>query len=240
MPDKSILFHDPGPSLLQKLRMWMLCRSLLRPAPLRSKHKDLGDVADLISWRKTVFTDSSRPLWDRESVWKAMIQEIREKSLKAYEFGVASGYATKWWTRNLDLNNVTFEWHGFDRFSGLPRAWRGLEPGHFDIGGGPPDISHPSVHWHVGDVEKTLGKDLLKREISDQFLFFFDLDLFEPSLACWQKISDIVHVGDLIYFDEIFDKDERHLVEFHVLPFFDLKPIASSPFSIAFKVESKK
>jgi hypothetical protein len=71
-----------------------------------------------------------------------------------FEFGVAWGYLTLWWTKRLKTSGS--KWHGFDRFTGLPRKWEALPEGAFSANGITPEISDERIMWHVGDVEKTI------------------------------------------------------------------------------------
>jgi hypothetical protein len=43
-------------------------------------------------------------------------------------------------------------------------------------------------------------------------IILFDLDIFEPSLFAWKLIESHLSTGDMIYFDESFDEDERKLL----------------------------
>ena len=73
-----------------------------------------------------------------------------------------------------------------------------------------------------------------KRE--QQALIFFDLDIFAPSLIAWNGISRNLRVGDVLYFDEAFDKDERMLLNNYILPFGKFELIAASWMSLAIKL----
>lgn len=136
--------------------------------------------------------------------------------LLALEFGVAHGYATEQWLSLLPADaDVT--WHGFDRFTGLPRAWRGLPAGAFDAGGQPPSLNDPRLTWHIGDIEDRVADLDVAHHSDRQWLVLFDLDILEPSQVAWNAICDGLKPGDLLYFDEAFDTDERTLLDESVL-----------------------
>jgi hypothetical protein len=93
----------------------------------------------------------------REQLWPRIGQQLRPgAALLVLEFGVAWGYATSFWLDRIVGARQDVVWHGFDRFVGLPRAWRKQPEGTFDAGGKPPDIADPTVTWHVGNLEDTL------------------------------------------------------------------------------------
>jgi hypothetical protein len=136
------------------------------------------------------------------------------------------------------LPGVEVRWDGFDRFTGLPRAWRGLDEGAFDTGGRPPDIGDPRVTWHVGNVEDTLIDLTLDRSDGFRLVVLFDLDIFEPSLVAWDYLFGSLRPGDMLYFDEAFDLDERRLLNEYVLPTGGYEPIGATPTGLALQVRT--
>ncbi|MEI7715375.1 MAG: class I SAM-dependent methyltransferase [Mycobacterium sp.] len=150
------------------------------------------------------------------------------------EFGVAHGYATNWWLNRLGQNVV---WHGFDRFTGLPRAWKDFEKGAFSNDGEPPEITDPRVHWHPGDVEDTLNTvDISLHREGAQWMVLFDLDIYEPTAFAWGLIQEHIRPGDIIYFDEAGDDDERKVLDELVLPSIKCEPIAATPVGLGLVV----
>lgn len=127
-------------------------------------------------------------------------------------------------------------WIGFDRFIGLPRGWRDLEPGAFDAGGRPPALSDTRLEFVVGDVEETLP--LVQIGIETNVLLF-DLDLHEPTLFCFRYFFPRLKKGDLLYFDEAFDTDERQIIENYFIPEFNLELIGYTHTACAFMIDSR-
>ncbi|SBS75571.1 hypothetical protein MHPYR_260026 [uncultured Mycobacterium sp.] len=208
---------------------------------LRTKTIDAGrdhplwEIADFVDWQRRTFGYRPEVYGRREKLWEQVAQRLDpNRSLFVLEFGVAWGYATHWWLRRLRGRDVT--WHGFDRFTGLPRAWRGLDEGAFDAGGQPPAIEDERVCWHVGDVEDTLGAVDLVRARGAQWLVLFDMDIYEPTAYAWETISPHLLPGDAIYFDEAMDQDERRLLDEAVLPSIGCELVGTTPMALAFSV----
>ena len=194
----------------------------------------LAERVEWVTWVEVNFP-SYKFFWTREALWKEMQKLLNERSdWKVYEFGVAWGYATNFWTSRI--RNGIVEWHGFDRFTGLPRSWRDLEQSSFDAGGIPPAITDPRVTWHVGDVEQ----ELPKLEITHgPKIVLFDLDIYEPTLFAWTVLSPGLSPGDLLFFDEGFDQDERRVINENVRLDFELTVIGFTHTAIAFKLGNR-
>ena len=209
-----------------------------KSATFRKQLRLLTDVVDYMIWlesrHKGVKIENNR-----EAVWRKMANHLSSHGKQAVtvELGVAWGYTTWWWFTKQ--SRTIKQWDGFDRFTGLPTIWRSLPAGTFDAGGEPPQIFDERIVWHVGDVEQTLlDFEFPKmRKESSAKVIFFDLDLFEPSLFSWEYLSKFLKPGDLLYFDEAYDHDERRLLEENVFPFGNFRFIASSLMSLAIEVE---
>lgn len=169
----------------------------------------------------------------RESLWRAMLNRVSHGGLRVFEFGVAWGYCTAWWLRHSP--NPNMQWDGFDRFVGLPRDWRDFQSGHFDAGGHP-RIQDNRITWHVGDVEEKIQICNLSRDDGRKWLLFFDLDIYEPSLIVWNRMKASLRSGDLIYFEEAFDRDERHLLDHHILPSSKFSLVGATPMALCLEV----
>lgn len=209
-------FPAGAPPRITTLIQAVCARRFASSSVLRRKLKNAGDVADFVDWQIERF-GSPHIYTRREDLWDTLVKRLQpSEQLTVLEFGVAWGYTTQWWLDRLMGPDVV--WHGFDRFTGLPRAWRGLQAGAFDASGQPPTISDPRVRWHVGDVEQTLlhlsGNDLR----GPRRLVLFDLDIYEPTLAAWSYVAPWLRPGDLLYFDEAMDDDERRVINELVLP----------------------
>lgn len=144
-------------------------------------------------------------LWDQE-----LLPKVNSGAV-VFEFGVASGTATKWWANK----NLSFaEWHGFDTFTGLPSPWiRGgvevMEAGVFDQTHAKSELpevnaSYP-FKWHKGLISESLLKADFAIPSDRQVIIFVDVDLYEPTKDVLLHFSKYLKSGDLIYFDEGFD-----------------------------------
>jgi hypothetical protein len=163
-----------------------------------------------------------------------MAHAVGREPVRGIEFGVAWGYGTGWWLNRL--SDPELRWDGFDRFTGLPRDWRDLDEGHFDAEGRPPAIDDARVTWHVGDVEDHVTSLALDRSTPFQLVVLFDLDIYEPSKIAWEYLRPHLRPGDLLYFDEAFDSDERKLLDEDVLPSGDFTFVGATPMALAIQV----
>ena len=120
----------------------------------KSTRRRIGLLAERVEWTTWIEDNFQwhKFFWTREALWKEMHSLLAERSSwTVHEFGVAWGFATHYWTSRVKQEIP--EWHGFDRFTGLPRDWCDLKEQAFDAGGIPPAITDPRITRHVGDVE---------------------------------------------------------------------------------------
>jgi hypothetical protein len=147
----------------------------------------------------------------RRGLWKHLESKLNS-SYMVFEFGVASGSATKYWS----TTGIHFKhWFGFDTFTGLPEDWsRGgvsvLNAGTFDqtsiSESGLPRIEAAyQITWIKGLIEETFSKQFIMEYRENNFCIFIDVDLYKPSLHVLKILSTYLKKGDLIYFDEAFD-----------------------------------
>ncbi len=189
---------------------------ILPPSALQNGAQ-FGQSVEFAWWVRRNF-DCKAPFFpNRERLWKHILQTLPATGdLHGYEFGVAYGYLTKWWLKNC--TNVT-KWFGYDTFTGLPEDWLHFKKGAFDANGKPPAINDQRVDWIIGRVEETFNADHLlnSREKSEKKInriFFFDMDLYQPTRHALNIILPHLQPGDILYFDEAGDFDERRaLVE---------------------------
>ena len=190
----------------------------------------IGSIVGFRRWNR----DLGAPAYTtRVKLWRQTILPRLTASanpVSVFEFGVAYGEASRWWLDHLPSGTLKYE--GFDLFTGLPTAWRNLPVGAFDANGQTPQIDDDRVTWHIGDVGETII-EVDWREHPGQRLFIFDLDLYAPSLAVWKVVQEQLKPGDLLYFDEAFDLDERLLLLTHVFPNGRFEALGSSPFGLA-------
>jgi hypothetical protein len=209
-----------------------ILRILLFRKRLQSLFVLIGEISDFVIWLEQRGVTKIRNR--RESVWKDISVALDGRRFRGVEFGVAWGYLTWFWfTKNSSL---IITWDGFDRFTGLPRAWRGLPIGAFNADGNVPAINDCRITWHVGDVENTISDLNLTREKDCSFVIFFDLDIYEPSKIAFDHIKGMLQPGDILYFDEAFDLDERKLLDETILQFGKFNFISCSWLTLAIEV----
>jgi hypothetical protein len=212
---KPQLVRNTGATKIVWVPQYISLRLFRLSARLRRKVENAGEIANYASWLKQEFGNAPA-LPTREKLWELMARRVSSGPTRGIEFGVAFGYGSDWWLKRLPRADL--QWDGFDRFTGLPRAWRDLDQGAFDADGRTPDIDDSRATWHVGDVEDRLKDLTLDRDETRQLVILFDLDIFEPSLAAWEYLRASLRQGDLLYFDEAFDADERRLLNDYILP----------------------
>lgn len=223
-----------GPSQIFISLKNLLAWSFSEIDQLRGIACKVGEIAEYIGWQKETFK-ASNVCASREKLWEEIALKLDgSRPLTVLEFGVAHGYATSWWIRRLRDRNMI--WHGFDRFTGLPRAWRDYPEGAFDAGGRPPDIDDSRVKWHVGAVEETLESLDLERSEETQWFIIFDLDIYEPTAFAWEVIRKHLKSGDILYFDEAVDNDERRVIVDLVLPSTKCESIGTTAFGLGLTV----
>jgi hypothetical protein len=216
-----------------------VAKQLCRFAFPRLMTQNLGQSANYVQWLIDTFKEKPNLILTREEVWAKLIAGVaRDRPVVVWEFGVAWGYSTDWWLKRLPSKDL--KWHGFDRFTGLPRAWRTYKAGDLDAGGEPPAINDPRVTWHVGDVEDTLPRVEVVRDPGAQWVILFDLDIYEPTSFAWNHLRRYLRPGDLIYFDEAFDDDERRVLNEGIVrnPEVKVSLYAASPLALALRVDS--
>ena len=151
------------------------------------------------------------------------------------EFGVAFGETSKYLTSRT---KVPFVYHGFDTFEGLPNPWRRLPAGAFSADGATPNIVGENIHFYKGLIEETIGQADFTTPLMK--IIIFDFDLYEPTLFAFNYIFSEIKKGDIVYFDEAFDSNERVVIENYFLDSFDFEIIGASPFGLAFRIKKPK
>ena len=193
-------------------------------------------IGSIIGFRRWSRSLGKHPIFStRRELWlQSVIPNLvtSGEDLSVFEFGVAYGEASKWWLTTLPHKSLKYG--GFDRFTGLPTAWRNLPKGAFNANGNTPDIDDDRVTWYVGDLEETILQIRWDQHEGQKF-FIFDLDIFAPSLVAWDSIQPKLCVGDVLYFDEAYDIDERLLLKNYLLPTEKFEVLGSSPFGIVLK-----
>jgi len=205
---------------------------------LQQRIKVAGSVADY--FERLSFYSAVKVYRTREALWQSILKvELsgnNKESLVIYEFGVAWGYLTEWWTSKL--KNKNFLWHGFDRFTGLPRAWEDSPEGAFSANGFVPLLENSKIIWHVGNVEDRLVDLNLDEESNySKRIIFFDLDIYEPTKAAYNYLKKILRPGDILYFDEARMDDEWKLLEEEIFKDFEFVFLGATFNCLAIKIK---
>jgi hypothetical protein len=216
-----------------------VCRAL--PRRVLRNVAAFAQSLEFADWVLREFGAQSRFVSTRERLWSRMREAmVPDGETVALEFGVAYGYATRWWLEHVEGIS---RWHGFDTFSGLPEAWRHFPAGAFDADGRPPEIDDSRVSWVVGRVEETVTRDVVRAALFDgagdrrPCLCLLDLDLYVPTRHVISVLAEELQAGDILYFDEAADLDERRvLLELMKTMDHELELIAASPVGLALRV----
>jgi len=216
---------------------------------IRLKIKNSGAIADHMDWIQVNFCKGTSPklFATKEKLWKYINdlvlnpnsnESTKTKSqFRVYEFGVAHGYTPYFWQENFSKS--ISRWTGFDSFVGLPRSWREKDVGAFSNQGKVPQFTDSRFRFIKGMIEDTLLNFKFEREDGETLLIFFDLDIFEPTLFAFNKLSPFLKQSDILYFDESFDIDERIVIQQYLLKTFDLTLLGYTPLSTAFRIDKK-
>lgn len=214
------------PLLKRRAAAWLFTRSAT--ASRMATH--LGELADYSTWIRRNFGET--PIYlHRELLWERVLPHLRVENLTVMEFGVAWGYATKWWLTRLE--SPSLRWYGFDTFTGLPESYRHMDPGTFSADGLTPTIDDTRVTWVAGLAEETIPEFEFAQEPRGRMFLFFDFDLYGPSLVAWEHFSGWLKPGDILYFDESYDSNERRLLDEHLLPHHRFRAIGATTTTLA-------
>jgi hypothetical protein len=230
-------FQDPnGSSILEKIAAWIVFNLVSKSSVARRQLVDAAEVSDFAYFTRKSFGRANY-VFRRESIYREIYKKIADKNEAIFfEFGVAYGYSTNWWIHKLSKSEVNFYYYGFDTFFGLPRDWRELKKGAFSTQGKLPNLSHPRLSFIVGEIQYSLPPTLLEIDLLIPKVILFDFDLFEPSFLAYQMLKDSLLPGDILYFDEARDADERNLIQNYLLKDFSVTVIATSYSNIAFMI----
>jgi hypothetical protein len=235
-----------APSNLQMLILWMISIVSFRSNFIRKKSIVIGEIIDFQDWVKENFQDS-KLFFKREELWVKMIKNSTNNR-RIIELGVAWGYTTQWFlkigypikTKTLNSKSPSIKIDSFDLFTGLPEAWRNYPGNYFYNNGAPPEIDDERVTFHVGFVESTIKNLELAVLAKEELVVLFDLDLYQPTLESYKYLKPALKMGDLLYFDEAFDSDERKILKDHVLNDFVLTPIGHTALAICLRIEEAR
>jgi len=149
-------------------------------------------------------------LSSREAVVDYLVenQNLFDEKVTYFEFGVWKGEILKYWTTKL--KNPQTKFFGFDSFEGLPEEWETQEIGtdYFSVGGNLPKIDDSRVQFVKGWFSDTLPTFSLE-ESQNRKIFFVDCDLYSSSSSVFKFIERYIRPGDIIFLDDIFDRNHQ-------------------------------
>jgi hypothetical protein len=157
------------------------------------------------------------------------------KRITYFEFGVAFGEMTSYL---ISRTTIPFQYYGFDTFEGLPKAWRKLPAGAISTKGQIPKMVGENISFHKGLIKETI--DEVDFSSDHMKCFIFDFDLYEPTLFAFKHVIPEIKIGDIVYFDEAFDSDERIIIDNYFLELFEYSVLGATPFAIAFVITGVK
>ena len=178
---------------------------------------------------------NARLFHSREHLWKSFGSALGDSEWVGFEFGVASGDATKTFMR-MSYSRNCLQWNGFDTFHGLPSAWGDLPQGAFSTNGKTPKIKNKIVNWHIGLIEDTSSIIPKLKYLEKNFIIIFDFDLYTATKTAWDEISKYLKRGDIIYFDEAYEVDEDRVINEIQNASLKLKILGFTAMGIAFQV----
>ena len=194
--------------------------------------KSLIEVIEYQVWLKKTFGEI-QVFKSKKELLDLVIERCKGSGQTIYyEFGVAFGETAKYLAKNAGTN---YEYHGFDTFEGLPKAWRRLPKGAITNHGKIPELSGPNITFHKGLIQNTIGE--VNFETKSKKCVLFDFDLYEPTLLTFKHLEKNLMPGDIVYFDEAFDSDERVIIENYFIDKFSYEVLGASVFGLAFKLK---
>lgn len=232
-------FPDPNSSTaLEKSIAGFFFIFISKLYPLANRLIYMGEIIDFAIFLRRIQT-KFRYVFRRELIWSQILELVtKDKQVTFIELGVANGYQTDWWITELVKREINFNYFGFDTFTGLPVSWRDFPAGAFSNSGKLPGIFNENLFFIKGLIQDTLIPTIDgKIESRNRLVVLFDLDLYEPSAFAYSKLKTILKTGDILYFDEARDSDERRLLQETVLKDLDLEIIAASYSNVAFKIK---
>ena len=194
--------------------------------------KSLIEIVEYQVWLKKTFGDI-KVFKSKKELLDLMLGNCKNSGQTTYyEFGVAFGETAAYIVNNAGQD---FDYHGFDTFEGLPKAWRRLPKGAITNHGKIPELSGPNITFHKGLIQNTIEE--VSFETKSKKCVLFDFDLYEPTLLTFKHLEKNLMPGDIVYFDEAFDSDERVIIENYFIDKFNYEVLGASVFGLAFELK---
>jgi hypothetical protein len=179
-------------------------------------------------WMREQGFHVDRRLPDRDAVFRAVAERVRDRRVLYLEFGVLRGKSLRWWS--AALRNPEARLHGFDSFEGLPDA--------FDVGGPYgkgacnansviPDLDDSRVELFPGWFEDVLPA--YTPPDHDVLVVTMDADLYASTIFVLRALRSYFRLGDYIYFDNLSrpEHEPRAIQEFLAESGLGLAPVAA-------------
>ena len=189
-------------------------RTLGTKLPRKALRK-LGSVVgnlELGRWLKDQGFVLDRRVDRREELFELVAAEVGQLPVLYLEFGVASGEATRIWTRLLKHPDTLL--HGFDSFEGFPEDWVAAPKGAWSTGGVPPALGDDRVTFFKGLFQETLVT--YRPPERDRVIIMMDAALYRSTMFVLRSLRPLFRVGTYLYFDEFaaYGHEERAFREF--------------------------
>ncbi len=149
-----------------------------------------------------------RRVRDRDAVFDAVAEQVRDRKVLYLEFGVFQGRSMRYWSKAL--HNAESKLHGFDSFEGLPEDFDVKGPyqkGTFDVGGRIPTIDDKRVQFFKGWFEDTLPT--YKVEPHETLVLCLDADLYSSTIFVLRQLREHIKPGTFVYFDDMSRPDHE-------------------------------
>lgn len=165
---------------------------------------------------------------NREAVFAAVADQIRDKRVLYLEFGVYKGQSMRYWSKAL--RHPESKLHGFDSFEGLPQDFDVDGPyrqGTFDLGGAVPNIQDSRVRFFKGWFDEVLPSYIMPDH--DVLVLMMDADLYSSTIYVLRHMGPHIKRGTFIFFDEMSrpDHEPRAFDEFMRESGLRFKPICA-------------
>lgn len=146
----------------------------------------------------------NRRVRDRNAVFAAVAEQVRDRRVLYLEFGVFQGASMRYWSR--ELKHPESRLHGFDSFEGLPEDWHELSKGTFSTQGVMPVINDARVQFFKGWFDQVLPTYSIPEH--DVLVIVMDADLYSSTIYVLRHLRPWIRPGTFIYFGNMSYPDE--------------------------------
>jgi hypothetical protein len=139
---------------------------------------------------------------EREDVFRAVADEVRDERVLYLEFGVFQGDSIRYWSSAL--RHPEAKLHGFDSFEGLPEDFDVDGPhvkGTFDLKGQVPVVADGRVRFFKGWFNDVLPSYRVPEH--ERLVIMMDADLYSSTICVLNQLRPHIKKGTFIYFDNM-------------------------------------